>query len=148
LQRLGEREAVGVDVVGCITGSGRITVSAHVDTDQGTQQQERVYVDLPLDPLLGHRTQRVFDLSTSSLQDKGTGEEKGPLPVLSGASLWGALEGVLAQVAVGSKGFLVHKVCWRTANLCFERWSGWTGQASCGLRRAVWLCCVPRWTAV
>lgn len=116
LQRLGEREAVGVDVVGCITGSGRITVSAHVDTDQDTQQaEERVYVDLPLDPLLGHRTQRVFDLATSPPRDKGAGEGKGPLPVLSGASLWGALEGVLAQVAVGSKGFLVHKVCCRRA---------------------------------
>lgn len=112
MQRLGEREAVGVDVVGSITGSRRITVSAHVDTDQGTQQvEERVYVDLPLDPLLGHRTQRVFDLATSPPQGKARGEGKGPLPLLSGESLWGALQGVLAQVAVGSKGFLVHKVC-------------------------------------
>lgn len=111
-QSIGERESVGVDVVGHITGSGSIRVSSSsssaMEEEEGQQQQ--CYVDLPLGPLLGHREQRVFNLTTSG--SKGEAARRASL-VMGEArreAVGEALRAVLGQVAVGSKAFLVHKV--------------------------------------
>jgi phosphoribosylformylglycinamidine synthase len=89
------RERVNCEILGEITGDGRVTV---IDSEKNTTP-----VDLDLRDILGKLPQKTFKSDHKALDLK-------PLELPKDLSLGKAAEIVLKQVSVGSKGFLVRKV--------------------------------------
>lgn len=89
------REKVNCEVLGEITGDGKIVV--YDDTDNSTP------VDLPLDKILGEMPQKTFNLQRIPRKLE-------PLHLPRELSIIGALRLIFHLPSVGSKGFLVRKV--------------------------------------
>lgn len=89
-----KRERVICDVLGEVTGDGRMVV---VDGNTG-----QTLVDLNLEHVLTHIPQKRYE---------STRQTTGDLPALTlpDVPLEKAIENVFAQLSVGSKGFLTHK---------------------------------------
>ncbi len=94
-QSICARERVNCEILGEITGDGRVTV---IDSEKNTTP-----VDLDLRDILGKLPQKTFKSDHKALNLK-------PLELPTDLSLEKAAEIVLKQVSVGSKGFLVRKV--------------------------------------
>ena len=90
-----QREKVNCEVLGDITGDGRIVVS-----DDKTRSTP---VDLPLDKILGEMPQKPFALERIARNLE-------PLRLPAGLTVEEALRLVFRLPSVGSKGFLVRKV--------------------------------------
>jgi phosphoribosylformylglycinamidine synthase len=89
------REKVNCEVLGQVTGDGRIVV--HDAEDDTTP------VDLELAPILGNIPQKSFALERKA-------PDRAPLKLPSDLEVGEALRMVFRLPAVGSKGYLVHKV--------------------------------------
>jgi phosphoribosylformylglycinamidine synthase len=89
------REKVPCEVLGDVTGDGRIVV--HDERDGSTP------VDLELAPILGSIPQKTFDLERVRAR-------RDPLRVPPDLTVSQALQRVFLLPSVGSKGYLVHKV--------------------------------------
>ncbi|HEY4696302.1 MAG TPA: phosphoribosylformylglycinamidine synthase [Candidatus Hydromicrobium sp.] len=94
-QDICEREKVNCEVLGGITGDGRIVV--HDSRDNSTP------VDLNLDEILSNVPQKTFNLESIS-------EELKPLQLPGNLSVEKILKLIFRLPSVGSKGFLVRKV--------------------------------------
>jgi phosphoribosylformylglycinamidine synthase len=94
-QKICSREKVNCEVLGEITGDGRITV--HDSQDDTTP------VNLGLDEILSNIPQKTFELESMT-------EKLRPLELSSGRSVRDLLELIFKLPSVGSKGFLVRKV--------------------------------------
>jgi phosphoribosylformylglycinamidine synthase len=122
LRRVCAREAAPMEVVGQVTGHGRIRVFE----GEGGEEDSRAsapLVDLPLQPLLSHRPRRVINATVAvpppwataapapapAPADQARQEQQQP-PPSSSFDLQADLRAVLATVAVGSKAFLTNKV--------------------------------------
>ncbi len=125
LRRVCGREAAPMEVVGRVTGHGRIRVFEGAGDEEEEEEEEappsplqQPLVDLPLQPLLSHRPRRVIDATaalappwaaaTTTTASATVGE-----PAAEEASsfdLRADLLAVLGAVAVGSKAFLTNKV--------------------------------------
>ncbi|XP_050788678.1 phosphoribosylformylglycinamidine synthase isoform X2 [Gopherus flavomarginatus] len=108
LQRLGQRERCPVDVVGTITGDGRIVLVDDLEapvTDVAPVKPggKTTSVDLQLERVLGNMPRKEFVLSRHSPALR-------PLSLPPGLSVGGALERVLRLPAVASKRYLTNKV--------------------------------------
>ncbi|MBM3705369.1 MAG: phosphoribosylformylglycinamidine synthase [Actinobacteria bacterium] len=90
-----EREKVNCEVLGSITGDGRITVYDSLDNS--------VYVDMDLEKILGKMPRKDFRLEK-------TEKVLLPLKIPESLALNKAVENVFRLPSVGSKGFLVRKV--------------------------------------
>jgi phosphoribosylformylglycinamidine synthase len=123
LRRVCAREAAPMEVVGRVTGHGRIRVfegegkGDDVEAEQQQQQHQSAepLVDLPLHPLLSHRPRRVIDATTGAVVPPWTAatttfETDGGEPREQPLDLRADLLAVLGTVAVGSKAFLTNKV--------------------------------------
>jgi phosphoribosylformylglycinamidine synthase len=93
---LAKRENCPIRILGEVTGDGRVVV--HDSRDNSTP------VDLPLELVLGKMPQKVFT-------DNHAVVELTPLVLPDNTSVADVLDRVLRLVSVGSKRFLVHKVC-------------------------------------
>lgn len=89
------RERVPCDVVGEVTGDGRITV-------YGTSGEAPI-VDLPLEHILGKVPRKTFTDATASKAFR-------PLEIPTDATLLDVLRKVFAQLSVGSKEGLLNRV--------------------------------------
>uniref|UniRef100_A0A8C4WL78 Phosphoribosylformylglycinamidine synthase n=1 Tax=Gopherus evgoodei TaxID=1825980 RepID=A0A8C4WL78_9SAUR len=108
LQRLGQRERCPVDIVGTITGDGRIVLVDDLEapvTDVAPVKPggKTTSVDLQLETVLGNMPRKEFVLSRRSPALR-------PLCLPPGLSVGGALERVLRLPAVASKRYLTNKV--------------------------------------
>jgi phosphoribosylformylglycinamidine synthase len=95
LLALCQREKVNCEVLGEITGDGRIIVY--------DEQDKSKPVDLPLDKILGEMPQKPFTLERIPKKLK-------PLRLPKGLTVEEALRLVFCLPSVGSKGYLVRKV--------------------------------------
>jgi phosphoribosylformylglycinamidine synthase len=89
------REKVNAELLGEVTGDGRIIVHDSQDDSRP--------VDLELEPILGNIPQKTFELDRVSRQRR-------PVEIPPGLDLSDAIRNVFRLPAVGSKGFLVRKV--------------------------------------
>jgi phosphoribosylformylglycinamidine synthase len=96
-KQLCERERVPCEVLGDVTGDGKIIV---YDSAEGKN-----HVDLELERILGKLPQKTFETKTPDMQFKPFDSS-----VLAQRPLAGLLKNVFALPQVGSKGFLVRKV--------------------------------------
>ncbi|XP_043393135.1 phosphoribosylformylglycinamidine synthase isoform X3 [Chelonia mydas] len=108
LQRLGQRERCPVDVVGTITGDGRIVLvddleAPVTDVAPAKPSGKKTPVDLQLEWVLGKMPQKEFVLSHNS-------PALHRLCLPPGLSVGDALERVLRLPAVASKRYLTNKV--------------------------------------
>uniref|UniRef100_A0A8C3F3W0 Phosphoribosylformylglycinamidine synthase n=1 Tax=Chrysemys picta bellii TaxID=8478 RepID=A0A8C3F3W0_CHRPI len=108
LQRLGQRERCPVDVVGTITGDGRIVLVDDLEapvTDMARVKPsgKKMPVNLQLEGVLGKMPQKEFVLSRHSPALRR-------LCLPPGLSVGDALERVLRLPAVASKRYLTNKV--------------------------------------
>ncbi|XP_037743223.1 phosphoribosylformylglycinamidine synthase isoform X5 [Chelonia mydas] len=108
LQRLGQRERCPVDVVGTITGDGRIVLvddleAPVTDVAPAKPSGKQTPVDLQLEWVLGKMPQKEFVLSHNS-------PALHRLCLPPGLSVGDALERVLRLPAVASKRYLTNKV--------------------------------------
>ncbi len=94
-EALCRREKVSCEVLGDVTGDGRIVV--HDERDGSTP------VDLELAPILGNIPQKTFELTRA-------GAPREPLRIPGDLTIAEAVRRVFRLPAVGSKGYLVHKV--------------------------------------
>ena len=94
-QDMCRREKVNCELLGQVTGDGRIVVHDAVD--------DSTPVNLELAPVLTNIPQKVFDLERLR-------PERTPLRLPTGLQLNDAIRQVFSLPAVGSKGFLVRKV--------------------------------------
>jgi len=94
-EALCRREKVCCEVLGDVTGDGSIVV--HDERDGSTP------VDLELAPILGSVPQKTFELTRVSARRE-------PLRLPPDLTISEALQRVFLLPAVGSKGYLVHKV--------------------------------------
>ncbi|XP_044855933.1 phosphoribosylformylglycinamidine synthase isoform X2 [Mauremys mutica] len=108
LGRLGRRERCPVDVVGTVTGDGRIVLvddleAPVTDVGPGKPNGKRTPVDLQLETVLGRMPRKEFVLSRQRPALR-------PLRLPPGLSVGDALERVLRLPAVASKRYLTNKV--------------------------------------
>lgn len=90
-----KRERVKCEVLGKITGDGRVVV-------YGTENETSPIVDLPLEKILGKIPQKTFE-------DKTVKKVLRPLE-LPKLSCFQAIKAVFAQLSVGSKEGILHRV--------------------------------------
>jgi len=109
--RICHREKVNCEVLGEITGDGRILVHDSFDSTNP--------VDLNLSKVLGNIPQKIFRLKRVKNKLK-------PLRIPDGLSIEKAVEDVFKLPSVGSKGFLVRKVDRSVTGLV-------AGQQCCGV---------------
>ncbi|XP_069131309.1 phosphoribosylformylglycinamidine synthase-like isoform X2 [Argopecten irradians] len=109
LQTIGKRERCPVDVVGKITGDGRIRLEGfdHSEDDGSPAKKRRKIhkhpVDLELDHVLGSMPRKEFILDRKEKQ-------LNPLILPEGLSIKEALDRVLRLPSVASKRYLTNKV--------------------------------------
>ncbi len=95
LLQICEREKVNCEVLGAITGDGKITV--YDSEDKSTP------VDLELSKILGNIPQKTFYIERMA-------KKYGPLLIPAGYGIEEAIEKIFRLPSVGSKGYLVRKV--------------------------------------
>lgn len=94
-EQICQRERVDFEILGEITGDGRIVVH--------DEQDDSIPVDLELSKILGKMPQKIFT-------DEHIDIDLKPLDLPNDLTIKQSLDRVLRLVGVGSKGFLVHKV--------------------------------------
>lgn len=99
-ERLCKREKVNCEVLGQVTGDGKIVL---VDSSLYETAENYMPVNLELEKILGDMPQKTFSFERPEPNLK-------PLKLPSNITVRSALKRVLKQVSVGSKGYLVHKV--------------------------------------
>lgn len=103
---MAERENCPVNVMGHVTGDGKVVV--HDSRDGSTP------VDLPLELVLGKMPQKTF-------ADFHIEAKLEPLVLPEGTTAKTAIDRVLRLLSVGSKRFLVHKVDRSVTGLCAQQ---------------------------
>lgn len=98
-ESIARRENCPVCIVGEVSGDGKIVVRDSLDGS--------IPVDLPLELVLGKMPQKTFTDVHHPVDLK-------PVTIPEGTTVMDILDRVLRLLSVGSKRFLVHKVCNRT----------------------------------
>jgi hypothetical protein len=103
-ESIARRENCPVCIVGEVSGDGKIVVRDSLDGSTP--------VDLPLELVLGKMPQKTF-------KDEHLPVALTPVTIPEGTTIMDILDRVLRLLSVGSKRFLVHKVCSGTLNILF-----------------------------